>query len=145
MEQQLEQAKQADSLAEMNGWKQGLGRNEIEQTLADFKMGPETQQNIHRKHLKIVIFGEISLRDRQILEIVSDYLQAVHGLDTTLDPIRLDLYKAHIRHNPHPQYPVENHLGKIKSLLPENTFSIGFTDQDLYPYFDAGRIKFIFG
>ncbi len=145
LQQQMVQATQADRLATLNSWKKGLGYNEREQTLEAFKIAPETQLNAPRTHLKVVVFGEISPRDRQILEIVCDYLQAFHGLDTMLDLTPLTLDDAHVRHRPHPQYPIEPHLAKLQSLLPANSFFLGFTDQDLYPYAYADDINFIFG
>lgn len=145
MEQQVECVKQVDLLAEMNSWKTTLGRNEEEQTLEAFKIDPNSELNAERKHLRIVILGSISSRDRRILEIVTDYLKAAHRLETTLDATPLDLYNEHLRHRGHPQYPIETHLAKLRLQAEDNTFLLGFTSEDLYSYFRAGDINFVFG
>jgi archaemetzincin len=145
LKKQMAQAKKVDNLAPLNGWKKGLGCDEKEQTLEAFKSEPTTLLNVHRTHLKVVIFGEISQRDREIMKIVCEYLQTMHVLETTLDPTPIPLYNVYIRQNPNPQYPIEPHLEKLKILLPQNTFLLGFTDQDLYPYFKAKSMNFVFG
>lgn len=145
LEQQMQQARQEDSLTGSTSWKQGLGSQEKEQTLDAFKTEPETQLNINRRNLKVVMFGEISSKERQILEIVSDYLQTIHGLSTTLESNPLPLYNAYMRHHPHPQYAIENHLARLNYQLPQDTFCLGFTNQDLYPYIKGASINFIFG
>lgn len=146
LEQQVAEAKEVDQLAPTNGWKHGMGCHETEQTLEAFKTEPAAQQNIHRHHLKVVMLGDVSPRERQIIEIVSDYLQAFHGLDTTLDPTPLALYQVQTRQRPHTQYPFENHILKLQhQVLTDDAFCLGFTNQDLYPYLHADTVNFIFG
>ncbi len=144
--QQIAQAKEVDQVAPTNGWKQGLGRNETEQTLEAFKANEHTQRNSSLRFLKIVILGDLSPQEMKIIHIVSDYLQAVHGLNTSVAPKPLSLYNTCIRHNPHPQYAIENNLLKIlHETAPEESFYLGFTNQDLYPYLEGDTVNFVFG
>lgn len=144
--QQIVQAKCVDEAAPTNGWKQGLGCHETEQTLEAFKASDKTQRNCSRRLLKIVVLGDLSPLEMKIIHIVSDYLQALHGLDTSVDPKPLKLYDTYIRHKPHPQYALETHLYKIQhDLLTEENFCLGFTNQDLYPYFHGDKVNFVFG
>lgn len=144
LKREMKQAKHMDRTAVPNGWKQGLGLNEKEQTLEAFIQEPVSQLNAHRIRLKVMTFEGISARDRQILEIVSNYLQVVHGLETTLDPSPVTLCHNPQRYHPHPQYTTEALSAKILMCLPKDTFALGFTHQDLYPA-SHPNMNFIFG
>jgi archaemetzincin len=146
LEEQIKQVQKIDTLASPNTWKTGLGKQEVEQTLEDFQLKPITQVNAQRTQLKVVAFGQVSNSDRTILKIIADYLQATHGIETTFDPSPVPLDEAHMRHKfHHPQYACSPQLDKLVSLQPNNTFSIGFTDQDIYPHEFGNQINFIFG
>ncbi len=126
-----------------NSWATGLGSDEREQTLEAFKLKPATQANISRNALKVSILGEVSPRERRILEIVKDYLEALHGVRTTLDSRISPLNSRHVRNG---QYAVEPQLEDLQRSLPDQrTFSIGFTNRDLYPFSHDGPMNFIYG
>jgi archaemetzincin len=125
-----------------NSWKRGIGKNEVEQTFEAFETSKAMRANARRNVLNIVIIDKgISKEEREILQIVSDYLKVVHGVTVALTT-NYTLTDENRRGN---QYAVESNISQIITNLPENAFVLGFTSEDLYPYEYRDSINFIFG
>jgi predicted Zn-dependent protease len=115
-------------------------KNEVEQTLEAFKAKPSTIANAHRNVLNMTILENISAEEHQILDIVKDYLYALHGIQTTVDHKPVPLNSSFVRNG---QYAVEPQLENLRNCLSENSFTLGFTSRDLYPH--AAAFNFVLG
>ncbi len=138
----IKKAAKEDSIVGANGWKRGIGKNEVEQPFEAFANSEVMRTNASRNLLKIVIIDQgISNEEQEILQIVSDYLSVVHGVTVTLTT-NYTLTDIDRRGN---QYAVEPNLSKLRENLPETTFVLGFTSKDLYSYECRDSVNFIFG
>jgi archaemetzincin len=140
-QKQIKKAELKDIKAGSNSWKREH-KDEVEQTFAAFETSESMLANAHRDVLKIVIIDSgISEEERQILHIVSAYLEAVHGVTVllTADYILTSKKKRE------EQYAYEPNIALLMKDLPENTFVLGFTSKDLYPYRKSKDVNFIFG
>lgn len=145
LEKQIALAKQSDQIAAPNSWRRGIGAGEEEQSLEAFKIYPDTIANAHRKRLKIYFIGEASSNEMRMMKIISDYLQATQGIESSLASAPLALDPSSSRTRGHLQYAAEPQLGTLQQLNDDESFSLGFTNQDIFPSSHADSMNFIYG
>lgn len=145
LSEEIVRARQVDTPAQANTWKRGIGRDEQEQSLAAFLADPITQANTQRQRLVIPIVGRMSAKEKRVVSIVADYLQAFHGVQTTVAKEPKKLQIEHKRKCGHQQYAVEPQLEMLSREQDKNSFSLGFTNQDLFPASHGDSMNFIMG
>lgn len=145
LQKELARARQIDKIAPTNGWNKGLGKKEREQSLDAFTSHPIPQLHAQRKKLVIPIVGQMPKKEKELLRIVADYLQTVHGIPATIDPHHTKLQKQDQRTRGHQQYALEPQLKILSQKQEKLTFSLGFTNQDLYPASRGDTMNFVMG
>lgn len=127
-----------DERPKPNGWSTGLGADEEEQSLVDFtaiygKGCGNVRLRDSCNALNIFMLNSLTekLTPHQlgILEIVRDYLQTFFKIPATIQQVALQLNENLRRGN---QYHADSQFTLLEQNRKENSFSIGFTNQDLY-------------
>jgi predicted Zn-dependent protease len=139
--QQIRRVRAVDTRAAPNSWKKSqLGREEREQSYDAFIQSPERKHNANRNSLQIVIMDEgISQRERELLKIVVEYIQHIHGIRVTLE----DKFGLGVDQQRGKQYAFEPNVLVLYSKTPDTAFALGLMSHDLYSCTDD--LNFCFG
>lgn len=79
-------------------WRSGLGSQEQPQGLSEFEQDPAVETYKQRHLLTIRTIGQLSPKERKMLEVVKAYLEAVHGQQATLQEETLTMSQLKQRH-----------------------------------------------
>lgn len=143
---EIDRIREEDQLSPPNNWKKGLGSDEVEQTLEEFNEDYSAVENAKRKTINILFFGDITEKERKIIRIVRHYLRFVHGMDTSVKEVSLPLPAEDQREKfGHTQYPLMPMHFKLNELVTKYSYSLGFTNQDIYPGSYRSSVNFLYG
>ncbi|CRX37922.1 hypothetical protein [Estrella lausannensis] len=143
---EIDRIREADTLSPPNNWKKGLGSNEIEQTLEEFNTDLVALQNAERTTISIILFGDITEKEKKIIRIVRQYLKMVHGMHTSIQNTSLALPSDDLREKfGHTQYALSPMHFKLREQISQNSYALGFTNQDIYPGSSYASVNFLYG
>ena len=121
-------------------------REETGQTIGQYVRSGPNRPDETRNKLYMVVIGEVSPKQEEILDFAEAYLNAFYGLETArLEPISLDIVPKSARRIQYWEQIHSSYLlhDVLAPRLPDDAFAlIGFTATDLYP---RPSWNFVFG